>query len=128
MDKKDLKVSPYGMVLKGDFLMAEVATIEEKNGSGLNDVLVRFTGKAAHDAGIDGMVMKYNTEHGGTGIDFKFTKDGSARNRMSSRNPWGDWSLYEVYLNGKTIKVKLDEKESQTTKPLELLAKFKQSA
>ncbi|HWU42434.1 MAG TPA: hypothetical protein VN132_03315, partial [Bdellovibrio sp.] len=86
----DIKVNPYGMTLKGDLLTAEIATLEEKNAAGLNDVLIRFTGQDAAAAGIDGKVIRYETQHGGTGIDFKYKDDGAEKNRMSSRNPWGD--------------------------------------
>jgi hypothetical protein len=44
---------------------------------------------------------------------------------MLSRNSWGNWSFFEVFLDGKSHKVYLDEKKSKDVKPEELLSKYK---
>jgi hypothetical protein len=119
------EVNPYGKVFVGDGVTVEMAILEGKNAAGLNDVLLRITGSPAHDDGIDGKTLRYSASHGGTGVDFQYVEDGSTRNRMSTRNPWGQWKLIEVYLGSKTYKVYPDEAKSKASKPSQLLSEFR---
>lgn len=120
-------VNPYGKLLKGEGVEIEMAIFDQKNQQGLNDVLMKVTGAAAHDEGIDGKVLRYTATHGGTGVDFKYKKDGAEFNRMSSRKAWGTWDQMEIYLGDKSISVSVDDKGSKKVKPAGLLAEFKSS-
>src|ERR1700753_3500414 len=67
----EIKLSPYGKVFVGDQgLVVEIATFDAKNKDGLYDALIRITGSASHDAGIDGVVILHTAIHAGTGVDF----------------------------------------------------------
>jgi hypothetical protein len=116
----DLKLSPYGKVFVGDGgLTVEIATVDAKNADGLHDALIRITGSAAHDAGIDGTVALHVAIPAGTGFDYvDKSKD---VHRMSSRNAWGSWDFFEVHLGGKSYDVAFSEKKSKDLKVGDLL-------
>lgn len=119
----DLKLSPYGKVFVGDEgLTVEIATLEAKNSDGLHDALIRITGSAAHDAGIDGKVILHVAIPAGTGFDYvDKSKD---VHRMSSRTAWGSWDFFEVHLGGKSFNVGFSEKQSKELKVADLLKAF----
>lgn len=119
-----IAVSPYGKFFKGDGLEVEMAVFNEKNRYGLQDVLLKFQGESAFAEDIDGKIIKYESTPAGSGVDFKYKKKKEIRTRMMTRNHFGDKSLVEVYLNGKTIKVILDEKRSKEIKTSDLWKQF----
>src|SRR5262245_48243396 len=85
---KEFKVNPYGKHLtngEGD-LDIEMAIRDEKNGSQLNDVLLKITGAAAYAEGIDGKVFYYTAVPAGLGFDLKYEKDGKSFTRMLTRD------------------------------------------
>jgi hypothetical protein len=113
----DLKLSPYGKVFVGSQgLVVEIATVDAKNKDGLHDALIRITGSAAHDAGIDGQVIMHEAIPAGTGFDY-VAKD---IHRMSSRSSWGSWDFFEVHLGGKSYDVGYDDKKSKELKVADL--------
>jgi hypothetical protein len=119
----DLTLSPYGKVFVGDGgLVVEIATLDAKNTDGYNDALIRITGSAAHDAGIDGKVVLHAAVPAGTGFDYvDKTKD---VHRMSSRSTWGNWDFFEVHLGGKSYDVSFSDKKSKELKVNELLKAY----
>jgi hypothetical protein len=119
-----IDVSPYGTVLTGDGLTVEMAPLTQVNKDGLHDVLMRIKGAPAVEAGIDGKVLLYTAAHGGTGIDFQFERDGEMHNRMSSRNPWGDWTTVEVYFGSNTYHVENREALSRDLKTKDLASAY----
>jgi len=120
-------VNPYGQYFSGDGIEIEMATFTEKNESGLHDVLLKITGAPAEQAGIDQQVIRYVASPAGTGFDLQFEKDGSWRTRMLSRNSWGVWTFFEVFLNGKTLRVQADETKAKEIRPLHLLTAYRES-
>lgn len=118
-------VNPYGQFLYGDGIEVEVAHLASKNADGLNDVLLKITGRQAFNAGIDGKVLLYQAVHGGTGIDYK----NKGKTRLIVRNPYGDsWSLMQVFLNGKTILVYENSNKSKEVRPLHLHTEYTEKA
>jgi len=116
-------VNPYGQFLYGDGVEVEVAHLASKNQDGLNDVLLKITGRQAFNAGIDGKVMLYQAVPGGTGIDYK----NKGKTRLLVRNPYGDsWGLMEIFLNGKTILVYENNNKSKEVRPLHLYTEYNQ--
>ena len=123
----DFKVNPYGKIFtdrEGDITI-EMALREDKNSEGLNDVLLKITGAAAHSEGIDGKTMYYGAVAAGTGSNFTYMKDGQEKVRMITRDSWGSWKNFEVYVDGKTFHVYGDEKKSKEVRPLHLLTAYK---
>lgn len=116
-------VNPYGQFLAGDGLKLEIATYLEKNQHGMNDMLVKITGAAAYEAGIDGKTLRYSAEPAGTGYNLK--RDG--RNLMSVRSPYGRWQQIEVYLAGRTYQVTPREEMAERVMPLHLLTDYRQN-
>jgi hypothetical protein len=116
-------VNPYGQFLAGDGLKIEIATYLEKNQNGMNDMLVKITGAAAYEAGIDGKTLRYSAEPAGTGYNLK--RDG--RNLMSVRSPYGRWQQIEVYLAGRTYQVTPREEMAERVMPLHLLTDYRQN-
>lgn len=116
-------VNPYGQFLAGDGLKLEIATYLEKNQHGMNDMLVKITGAAAYEAGIDGKTLRYSAEPAGTGYNLK--RDG--RNLMSVRSPYGRWQQIEVYLAGRTYQVAPREEMAERVMPLHLLTDYRQN-
>ena len=116
-------VNPYGQYLAGDGLKIEIAIYLEKNQHGMNDMLVKITGAAAYDAGIDGKTLRYSAEPAGTGYNLK--RDG--RNLMSVRSPYGRWQQIEVYLAGRTYQVTPREEMAERVMPLHLLTDYRQN-
>lgn len=115
-------VNPYGQYLAGDGLKLEIATYLEKNQHGLNDMLVRVTGAAAYEAGIDGKTLRYSAEPAGTGYNLK--REG--RNLLSVRSSYGRWQQVEVYLAGRTYQVTAREDMAERVMPLHLLTDYQQ--
>ncbi len=116
-------VNPYGQFLYGDGVEVEVAQLVTKNQDGLNDVLLKITGRQAFNAGIDGKVMLYQAVPGGTGVDYK----NNGKTRFLVRNPYGDsWGLMEIFLNGKTILVYENNNKSKEVRPLHLYTEYQQ--
>ncbi len=120
-------VSPYGFKFVSEDMEVEMATFTEKNADGLNDVLLKITGPAAYEEGIDQKVIRYTAVPAGTGVDFTYKKDGADFTRMLSRQQWGSWSFFELYLNNKTFKVYKNAEKSKEVKPLHLLTAYKQT-
>ncbi len=125
MEKKEL--NPYGLFFIGESIEVEMATFTEKNEHGLNDVLIKVTGHAAFDEGIDQQVFRYIAVPAGTGVDFKYEQDGHEYTRMLSRQAWGTWTFFELFLNNKTYKVYKDEVRSKDVRPLHLLTDSKKT-
>ena len=120
---EELKLSPYGKVFVGDQgLVVEIATLEAENADGLHDALIRITGSAAHDAGLDGAVILHVAEHAGTGFDYIDKAKGS--HRMTTRSGWGNWDSFEVHLGGKSYDVGFHEKKSKELKVGDLLKAY----
>ncbi len=107
-------LNPYGKYFEGNGLVVEMAMLAETNVDGLHDVLLRFRGAEAFNEGLDGKVLRYTARHGGTGVDFVTQVGGQDYVRMLSRQSWGSWTFFEVYLDKKEIKVGLDEAKSKT--------------
>ena len=124
-DKK-AEVNPYGQAFAGSGVTVEMALFTAENPEHLHDVLLKITGGPAYQEGIDGKIMKYAAVHGGTGVDFQYG-DGT-HTRMLSREAWGSWTFFEVYLDGKTFKVYPDENLAKKIKPLKFLATYKKEA
>ena len=120
-------MNPYGKLFTGDGVTVEMAMFADKNSDGLNDVLLKMTGADVFNAGLDGKVIRYVARPGGTGVDFVTQVDGQDYVRMLSRQSWGSWTFFEVYLGGKPAHVELDEKRSAEVKPAALLAEFNAS-
>lgn len=121
------ELNPYGKAFTGDGVTVEMAMFAQKNADGLYDVLLKMTGPEAFNEGLDGKVIKYVARPGGTGVDFVTQVDGRDYVRMLSRQSWGSWTFFEVYLGNKSLKVYQDEKASKAVKPAELLAAFQQT-
>jgi hypothetical protein len=120
----ELKLSPYGKVFVGDGgLTVEIATLDAKNADGYNDALIRVTGSAAHDAGLDGKVVLHAAVPSGTGFDY--VDKAKDVHRMSSRNAWGSWDFFQVHLGGKSYDVGFSEKKSKELKVDDLLKAYK---
>jgi hypothetical protein len=119
------EVNPYGMFFEGDGVSVEMATFTAKNTDDLHDVILKITGHAAAQAGIDGKAIKYSAVPAGTGTNFTFEKDGETRTRMVTRQSWGSWSFFEVFLNGETFKVYKNNDKSKEVAPLHLLTAAK---
>ncbi len=116
-------LNPYGKYFKGEGLEVEMAVFNEKNSHNLQDAIIKISGELAAAEGIDGKCFKYKAVPAGTGVDFKYPLKKELRTRMGTRQGWGSWTFFEVYLQGKTIKVFFDDKKSKEVKPLDL---FKQ--
>ncbi|MBL7544793.1 MAG: hypothetical protein JNL11_13330 [Bdellovibrionaceae bacterium] len=116
------KINPYGKYFKGEGLEVEMAVFTEKNSHNLHDAIIKISGELAVAEGIDGKCLKYKAVPAGTGVDFKYQVKKDHRSRMGTRQSWGNWSFFEVYLQGKTIKVSFDETKSKEVKPLDLWA------
>ncbi len=144
MGKQDEEVNPYGQVFVGPAtsdielalitaqhaapaLSAEVAEFNEKNSHGLNDVLIKLSGSAAYQAGIDGKVVRYFTVPAGRGQTFDYWSAGREKTRMTSESPWGQWTLAQLYLNGKCVNVRLDNARSQEARPQHLLTAYRKN-
>jgi hypothetical protein len=121
-DEKPI-VNPYGQYLAGDGLKIEIATFLDKNQHGLNDMLVKITGAAAYEAGIDGKTLRYTAEPAGTGYNLQR----GGRNLMSVRSPYGRWQQIEVYLAGRTYQVTPREEMAERVMPLHLLTDYRQN-
>lgn len=121
----DKTVNPYGKLFVGEGAEIELATFEERNASGLRDVLVRMKGADAHTDGVDGKVIRLVAVHGGNGVDYKYTSDkNEIFVRMSMRKSWGDNESYEVYFGSKTVKLWRDERRAKDVKPADLLKRY----
>ncbi len=125
---KDEKVNPYGKVYQGDGLTVEMVIFDYKNADGLSDVLLKITGGPAYTEGIDKKVIRYRAEPAGTGTDFKYQKEGKEYTRMLTRETWGSWSFFEVFLDNKTFKVYLDDKGSKELKTAQLFSEYRKVA
>jgi len=120
-------VNPYGLALSSlpAGLEVEIAYFKKKNKNNLYDVLMKITGEAAYNAGIDGKVMRYHVNHSGSGYAFSYKKDGAERNRMITRSDsWLNGKSYELYFGNKTFKL-YPNKNSSTVRPLHLLSEHK---
>lgn len=115
-------VNPYGKYLEGDGLKIEIATYLEKNKDGLNDMLVKVTGAAAYEAGIDGKTLRYTAVPAGTGYNLQRND----RNLMSVRSSYGRWQQIEVYLAGRTYHVAANDSAAGMVMPLHLLTAYEQ--
>jgi hypothetical protein len=117
-------VSAYGKVLRdleGD-LRVEMALIEPKNADGLNDVLLRIVGRAAEEDGIDGKVVRYGAEVGGTGVNYKI----GDRVRLLSRPVnYGQLMNWEAYVANKEFKLLPDEAASKSLDTQTLVRDYK---
>jgi hypothetical protein len=118
-------VNPYGQFFEGDGVEIEMAQLAKKNADGLYDVLLKFTGKRAFNAGIDGKTLTYVAVHGGTGIDYQL----NGKTRMIVRNPYGNsWRVMEVFLDGDTVAVAENKEKSKEVRPLHLLTASKEQS
>ncbi len=125
---KTYDVNPYGVAFKSaqGGLEIEMAVYNKKNKHGLRDVLLKITGQAAHEAGIDGKVIRYNAVPGGSGVDYQYQNKGKTLNRMIKRKRWG-WNDMEVFLVNQTFKVYPDVASSSEVRPIHLLTAFQKA-
>ncbi len=121
-------MNPYGKLFKGEGqTKVEIGYFSEKNKDGLQDVLVKITGKAAHEEGIEGQVQKCTATKGpDNGINYEYVQDGKTFNRMCMRKGWGAETL-ELYVSNETINLQHDEKESPEVKPDHLLTAYEEA-
>lgn len=115
------RINPYGLAFEGDGVFVEMATFLNKNATN-RVVLLKMSGELAEADGIDKIVLKYEVEPAGTGVNFQSKMDGKTAVLMKSRAGWGRWDQCEVYLNGKTISVSPTDKVQVF--PLHLLTEF----
>ena len=120
------EINPYGKIYVGPDLTVEMGLFAAKNEHALHDALLCLRGGPAHAAGIDGQVLRYAAVPAGTGTNFDYRKGGETRTRMIARGSWFGWDFFEVFLDGKTIKVFYDEKQSKDARPLHLLTAYAQ--
>lgn len=127
---KEMKVNPYGQFYTDTDgqLSIELAWFEEKNEHGLYDALIKITGRAAYNEGIDQQTLLYTTYPAGTGFNFSYQKDGEDCTRMLTRSSWGSWKFLELFVNGETFKIYPDEKKAKDVRPLHLLTEYKKMA
>jgi hypothetical protein len=105
----------------------EIALLEEKNSHGLRDALIQIFGQAAASAGIEGKVIRYSAVPSGTGVDFRYFSSGEERTLLSTREPWGGWSLMQLHLNGASIPISLHPRGTSEARPLHLLTAYNQA-
>lgn len=106
MDDSKNILNPYVKRFEGDEVQVEMVLFNEKNKDHVHDALIKFTGTAAHQAGIDGMVFRYYAET--TSQDLRksginFMKEGGEFRIMSLPSPT-EWQT-KVFLNQKTYVV-----------------------
>lgn len=116
-------VNPYGKYLEGEDVEVEMAQFAGKNADGLYDVLLKMRGAAAFNAGIDGKTIKYRAVHGGSGVDYQL----NGKTRMMMRQNNGA-SIFQVFLDGRTISVNEVKTRSQEVRPLHLLTASTEAA
>lgn len=102
----------------------EMALFTEKNGHGLNDVLLRITGAAAAAAGIDGKTLRYHTVPSGTGTDFRYFKGGEERARLTTRDTWSGWTTVQLHVDGKPYDLRAHPRGAADARPLHLLTAY----
>lgn len=120
----DFEVNPYGKFLSDSngLLTIEMAIKDEKNASGLHDVVLLMRGYYAYEAGIDNQALLYTTRSASDGVDFKIKHHDHWLVRMMSRKGWGDWDDLQVNINGKNIQVYVDAEKSRTVQALHLVS------
>jgi hypothetical protein len=126
---KDIKMSQYGKSFKetnGD-LTVEIAPVATKNEDGLQDALIKISGPAAEQDGIDGKVMYYVAVPAGTGFNYVYMKGSSEAVRMTTRDSWESWKNFEIYVDGKTFRIYVDDKLSKEVMTQHLLTAYKQN-
>jgi hypothetical protein len=125
--KDALSVNPYGKYFTSSEkdITVEMVLIDGKNEDGLQDALLKITGAEAHNEGIDGKVLRYKAVPAGTGTNFNYQKNGKEATRMLSRDSWGSWKNFELFVNGKSFKVYGDSAKSKEVKPSQLASEFK---
>ncbi len=125
----DKKMNPYGKYMKGSqSTIVELGYFAEKNENGLQDLLIRATGKPAVDEGVDGAVLKCKAVAGPNGgVDYQYDREGKTYTRMSMRKNWGNQETWEIYLSTETIVLEIDEKMASEVKPLHLLTEFEKT-
>src|SRR5258706_5189970 len=123
----DSPMNPHGKFYKGNNgIQAEIGYFSQKNKDGLQDILIKVTGKAAHDEGIDGQVLKCNAARGSNdGIDYQYEQDGNTYTRLSTRKSWGTESL-ELFVSEETAVLRYDEIASHEVQPLHLLTAYEE--
>lgn len=123
----DVKVNPHGMYFTDSEkqITVEMALVDGKNEDDLQDALLKITGAEAHNEGIDGKVMMYKAVPAGTGTNFVYSKGRKEATRMLSRDSWGSWKNFEVFVNGKKFKVYMDPAKSKEVKSAHLATEFK---
>jgi hypothetical protein len=116
-----LALNPYGKFFTGDGVEVEMAQLAQKNKDGAYDVLLKISGANAFDAGIDGKTFRYSAAYGGDGFDYQ---RGGKTWFLVRRPSGGSWTIVEVFLNGKTIKLREDAAKSKQVMPTQLLAEM----
>ncbi|MBL4606548.1 MAG: hypothetical protein JKY01_01800 [Pseudomonadales bacterium] len=127
VDEWKYEINPYGISLTDSTsgLEVEIAYFNEKNADGLYDVLMRISGEAAFNAGVDGKVIRYTVKNSGLGYAFSFKKGDSERNRMTTRNNnWLFGKSYDLYFGNKTFNL-YPNNNSSAVRPLNLLSEYK---
>ncbi len=126
----DFKVNPYGKFFtdSNGLLSVEMAIKDEKNASGLHDVVLRMRGFYAYEAGIDNQALLYQTRHSSSGVDYTIQQHGQLLVRMTSRKEWGNWDNFQVNIDGKNISVKGDAEKSKTVRPMHLVSAIGQQS
>ena len=116
-----LPVNPYGKFLVGDGVEIEMVQVAQKNKSGNHDVLLKMSGANAFNAGVDGKTLRYVAVNGGDGFDYQ---RGDKTWFLVRRPSGGSWSIIEVFLNGKTIKLREDAEKSKTVQAQKLASEL----
>ncbi|MGI9302625.1 MAG: hypothetical protein ACR2RB_07960 [Gammaproteobacteria bacterium] len=91
----------------------------EKNEDRLKDILVKVTGQAAYEAGIDNKVIRYRASHGGNGVDYRYKKEDKWLTRLTTRKNWG-WQQFEIYFGRDSYTLRVDNLQSRDVRPVHL--------
>ncbi|MCB0415890.1 MAG: hypothetical protein KDD50_16250 [Bdellovibrionales bacterium] len=116
------ELNPYGRLLMGGGIEAEVAFFKSPNKEGLHDALIKFYGLEAFDMGIDKKVLKYRAIKSGRGIAYVHGE--VTRLFLTDAATSDNW--YEAYL-GKKIKLGVNYESSKSVQPQHLLTEFQKT-
>lgn len=122
-----MEINPYGAIYSAPDITIEVATFRDANEQGLHDVLLKMKGALPFSEGMDGKTVRYSVVPVGQGQDFIAIKAGRRFIRMSVRPRAGEEDRVEAYVNGKTIAMKFDKKQTEMARPLHLLTEYQES-
>jgi len=120
------QVAPYAKVFVGPDILVEMATVNVKSASGMNDVLLRMRGPAAFEANLDGEVSRYSQRpgpSGGVDVTYKLPNGQEPVRMIFRTNHEGE--MVRVFLkDDKAYDLKLDAKRSKVLCPVEIEKAF----